>query len=73
MRGALTKAGFTEVVFEHEPVGAAARYAATLERDELIVVADLLYDFCPTVTKGGNLQPESVGFAKSWRGIGGQI
>jgi hypothetical chaperone protein len=40
MRAALTKAGFTEVVFEHEPVGAAARYAATLERDELVVVAD---------------------------------
>jgi hypothetical chaperone protein len=40
MRGALAKAGFSEVVFEHEPVGAAARYAATLAREELVVVAD---------------------------------
>lgn len=40
MRGALAKAGFTEAVFEYEPVGAAARYAATLDHDELIVVAD---------------------------------
>jgi hypothetical chaperone protein len=28
------------VVFEYEPIGAAARYAARLDRDELIVVAD---------------------------------
>ena len=40
MREALAKAGFDEVVFEYEPVGAAARYAAKLDHDELIVVAD---------------------------------
>lgn len=40
MRAALATAGFTEVVFEFEPVGAAARYAARLDHDELIVVAD---------------------------------
>ena len=40
MREALGKAGFDEVVFELEPVGAAARYAARLEREEQIVVAD---------------------------------
>ena len=40
MRTALGKAGFDEVVFELEPVGAAASYAARLDRDELIVVAD---------------------------------
>ncbi|MDQ3336449.1 MAG: Hsp70 family protein [Myxococcota bacterium] len=40
MREALGKAGFEEVVFEYEPVGAAARYAARLDHDELIVVAD---------------------------------
>ena len=40
MREALAKAGFDDVVFEYEPVGAAARYAATLDHDELIVVAD---------------------------------
>ncbi len=40
MRTALATAGFTDVVFEYEPVGAAARYAARLDHDELIVVAD---------------------------------
>jgi hypothetical chaperone protein len=40
MRAALGKAGFDEVVFELEPVGAAARYAARLDREEQIVVAD---------------------------------
>ncbi len=40
MRTALATAGFDEVVFEFEPVGAAARYAARLDHDELIVVAD---------------------------------
>ncbi|MEO8705160.1 MAG: Hsp70 family protein [Kofleriaceae bacterium] len=40
MREALGKAGFTNVVFEYEPVGAAARYAAKLDHEELIVVAD---------------------------------
>ena len=40
MTSALAKAGFSEVVFEYEPVGAAARYAAMLDHDELIVVAD---------------------------------
>lgn len=40
MREALGKAGFDEVVFEYEPVGAAARYAARLDHDELLVVAD---------------------------------
>src|SRR5262245_14876447 len=40
MQAALDKAGFDEVVFEYEPVGAAARYAATLEREQQIVVAD---------------------------------
>jgi hypothetical chaperone protein len=40
MRDALDKAGFEEVVFEYEPVGAAARYAARLDREEQIVVAD---------------------------------
>jgi hypothetical chaperone protein len=40
MRDALGKAGFDDVVFEFEPVGAAARYAARLEREEQIVVAD---------------------------------
>ncbi len=33
-------AGFDEVVFEYEPVAAASRYAATLDHQELIMVAD---------------------------------
>jgi hypothetical chaperone protein len=40
MREALGKAGFTDVVFEYEPVGAAASYSARLDHEELIVVAD---------------------------------
>ncbi len=40
MTAALSSAGFTDVVFEYEPVGAAARYAARLDHEELIVVAD---------------------------------
>lgn len=40
MKEALAKAGFTEAVFEYEPVGAAASYAARLDHEELVVVAD---------------------------------
>lgn len=40
MREACAKAGFTDVQFQYEPVGAAARYAARLDHQELIVVAD---------------------------------
>lgn len=40
MNEAMAKAGFTEVVYEYEPVGAAASYAARLDHEELIVVAD---------------------------------
>jgi len=40
MQDALARAGFDDVVFEYEPVGAAARYAARLDREEQIVVAD---------------------------------
>ncbi len=40
MRDALTLAGFSEVVFEYEPIAAALRYAATLDHPELVVVAD---------------------------------
>lgn len=40
MRAALRGAGFDEVVFEHEPAAAAARYAAGLQEEQLILVAD---------------------------------
>ena len=40
MRSALAEAGFTEVVFELEPIAAALRYASGLDHEELILVAD---------------------------------
>ena len=40
MRAALGAAGFEEVVFEYEPAAAAARYADTLDHQELLLVAD---------------------------------
>ena len=40
MNDAMAKAGFTDVVYEYEPVGAAASYAARLDHEELIIVAD---------------------------------
>jgi hypothetical chaperone protein len=40
MRLALGEAGFPEVVFEFEPIAAALRYAARLDHDELLLVAD---------------------------------
>jgi hypothetical chaperone protein len=40
MRTALGLAGFEDVVFEHEPVAAANRYASRLDHDELVLIAD---------------------------------
>jgi hypothetical chaperone protein len=40
MRAALALAGFDEVVFEPEPVAAANSYAARLDHDELVLIAD---------------------------------
>jgi hypothetical chaperone protein len=40
MRSALARAGFDDVVFELEPIAAAASYAARLDHDELVMVAD---------------------------------
>jgi hypothetical chaperone protein len=40
MRAALGAAGFSQVVFEYEPIAAALRYASTLQREELVLVAD---------------------------------
>jgi hypothetical chaperone protein len=40
MRGALALAGFDDVSFEYEPVAAARRYAAGLDHEELVVIAD---------------------------------
>lgn len=49
MRRALAGAGFTEVTFEYEPVGAAHVYEADLDRDQTVLVADFgggTSDFC---------------------------
>jgi hypothetical chaperone protein len=40
LRGALARAGFTEVTFEFEPVAAAFFYEQRLTEDELVLIAD---------------------------------
>lgn len=40
MRAALALAGFDDVIFEYEPVAAANSYAARLDHDELVLIAD---------------------------------
>jgi hypothetical chaperone protein len=40
MRAALALAGFDDVTFAYEPVAAAHAYAARLDRDELVLIAD---------------------------------
>ncbi len=40
LRQALGKAGWTDVTFEHEPVGAAYYYERQLEEDKLVLIAD---------------------------------
>lgn len=40
LRAALHNAGFREVEFEYEPVGAAHHYESGLDHDELILIAD---------------------------------
>jgi len=40
MRRALELAGFDDVTFEYEPVAAARRYAAGLDHEELVLIAD---------------------------------
>ncbi len=40
MREACHRAGFTEVLFEYEPVGAACAYEATLDHKELVLIGD---------------------------------
>jgi len=49
MGNALAAAGFTDVSFVYEPVGAAHEYEATLDHDEVVLVADFgggTSDFC---------------------------
>lgn len=75
MRAALSDAGYGDSVFEYEPVAAALSYAATLDHDELILVADFgggTSDFSlmrvgPNVPQG---DPKAI-LATSGLGIGG--
>ncbi len=49
LRDAYRFSGFGEVEFEYEPVAAAYKYAARLDRDELVLIADFgggTSDFC---------------------------
>src|SRR5688572_16783302 len=40
LRAAIASCGFTDIVFEYEPVAAAYSYEQTLDRDELILIGD---------------------------------
>jgi hypothetical chaperone protein len=40
LRGAIAQCGFTDIVFEYEPVAAAYSYEQTLHHDELILIGD---------------------------------
>jgi hypothetical chaperone protein len=40
LRSAIARCGFTDIVFEYEPVAAAYSYEQTLDRDELILIGD---------------------------------
>ncbi len=40
LRNAFSRAGFTDVEFEFEPVAAAHHYASTLTKDELVLIGD---------------------------------
>jgi hypothetical chaperone protein len=69
LRTALAKAGFDDVVFEYEPVGAAYHYESTLDHDELVLIADFgggTSDFClirvgPTVRARGRTAADILG------------
>jgi len=71
MRTALAQAGFTEVVFELEPIAAALRYAARLDHEELILVADFgggTSDFS-LLRVGPNLAPGDAGAILATGGV----
>ncbi|MDX2021125.1 MAG: Hsp70 family protein [Deltaproteobacteria bacterium] len=75
MRDALASAGFGEAVFEYEPVAAALRYAAKLDHEELIMVADFgggTSDFS-LVRVGPKVEPgeRKAILATSGLGVGG--
>jgi hypothetical chaperone protein len=40
LRIAIEHAGFSEIIFEYEPIGAAHYYGHTIDREELVLIAD---------------------------------
>jgi hypothetical chaperone protein len=73
MRDALAKAGFDDIAFEYEPVGAAASYASRLAQPELIVVADFgggTTDFS-VIRVGPGVDPERAILATGGIGVSG--
>jgi hypothetical chaperone protein len=71
LRTAVAACGFTEIVFEYEPVAAAYSYEQTLERDELILIGDFgggTSDFSilhvgPAIRRRGRTPQDIVGTA----------
>ena len=69
LREAIGRCGFTDIVFEFEPVAAAYSYERTLERDELILIGDFgggTSDFSilhvgPSVRRRGRTPGDIVG------------
>lgn len=71
MKEGLRLAGFTDVVLEHEPTAAAAKYGAGLSSEELVLIADFgggTSDFCLLKMGAGR---ESEILATDGIGIGG--
>jgi hypothetical chaperone protein len=69
LRKAIAQCGFTDIVFEFEPVAAAYSYEQTLDRDELILIGDFgggTSDFSilrvgPTQLRRGRAREDIVG------------
>jgi hypothetical chaperone protein len=61
LRAALTNAGFRDVRFAYEPVGAAIHYERGLDRDELILIADF---------GGGTSDFSLLRVGPGWQGAG---
>ena len=72
MRRGLALAGFDDVIFENEPNAAAAKYGASLEQEELVLIADFgggTSDFCLLKMRPKNA--ESTILATGGIGVGG--
>jgi len=69
LRSAVAQCGFTDIVFEYEPVAAAYSYEQTLDGDELILIGDFgggTSDFSilrvgPTQRRRGRARDEIIG------------